>query len=42
MGLLDGSDRAPPEIIEVEDEKGKRSRLKTRPMLHGLNEINWC
>jgi hypothetical protein len=24
MGLLDGSDRAPPEIMEVEDDKGKK------------------
>jgi hypothetical protein len=24
IGLLDGTDRAPPEIIEVEDEKGKK------------------
>jgi hypothetical protein len=42
MGLLDGSDRALPEIMEVEDDKGKRYRWKIWPMLHGLNEINWC
>jgi hypothetical protein len=28
MGLLDGSDRAPPEIMEVEDDKGKKVQVK--------------
>jgi hypothetical protein len=28
MGLLDGSDRAPPEILEVEDDKGKKIQVE--------------
>jgi hypothetical protein len=28
IGLLDGTDRAPPEIIEVEDEKGKKVQVE--------------
>jgi hypothetical protein len=28
MGLLDGSDRAPPEILEVEDDKGKKVQME--------------
>jgi hypothetical protein len=39
MGLLDGSDEAPPKMVEAEDSKRFKCQILT--MLPGLPKINW-
>jgi hypothetical protein len=40
MSLLEGTDRAPPKLIEVEDADKKKLTVENRPMSPGWQGIN--